>query len=63
MENNYEYENGIGEGVFEMDKDEMEKYEEEAMKDYYEQVDGLFGKNRVNTIHELKMIGSKDLSR
>lgn len=26
-------------------------------------VDGLFGKNRVNTIHELKMIGSKDLSR
>lgn len=39
MENNYEYENGIGEGVFEMDKDEMEKYEEEAMKDYYEQME------------------------
>lgn len=39
MENNYEYENGIGEGVFEMDKDEMKKYEEEAMKDYYEQME------------------------
>ena len=37
MENNYKSENGIGEGMFEMDKDEME--------------------------NELKMIGSKDLSR
>lgn len=32
-------------------------------EDFSEMVDGLFGKNRVNTIHELKMIGSKDLSR